>query len=142
MHWNSFSLKKLHSTVYILCGHSFFHPGHNDFQGFPSRILSIKFFCPILILCTEPVLSFKCWVLNKGTTDTIFKTFLVWCGPWLGTEPGTSSTLPLGYQVGSSFSYEWHQLTSFSFAWQLINNSNIICFFVYRYIHKEQNYRC
>ena len=29
-------------------------------------------------------------MLNKGTTGTIFITSLVWRGPWLGIEPGTS----------------------------------------------------
>ena len=36
----------------------------------------------ILIFEKEP---FQCWVLNKGTS-------LVWRGPWLGIEPGTSRT--------------------------------------------------
>ena len=31
-------------------------------------------------------------MLNKGTTGTIFITSLVWLGPWLGIEPGTSRT--------------------------------------------------
>ena len=35
---------------------------------------------------------FQCWVLNKGSTGTIFITSLVWRGPWLGIEPGTSRT--------------------------------------------------
>ena len=35
---------------------------------------------------------FQCWVLNKGTTGIIFITSLVWRGPWLGIEPGTSRT--------------------------------------------------
>ena len=48
---------------------------------------------PILILEKEPVFSlFECSVLNKGTTGTIFITSLVWHGPWLGIEPGTSRT--------------------------------------------------
>ena len=34
----------------------------------------------------------ECSVLNKGTTGTIFITSLVWRGPWLGIEPGTSHT--------------------------------------------------
>ena len=34
----------------------------------------------------------ECSVLNKGTTGTIFITSLVWRGPWLGIEPGTSRT--------------------------------------------------
>ena len=36
---------------------------------------------------------FQCWVLNKGTSGTIFITSLVWRGPWLGIEPGTSHSL-------------------------------------------------
>ena len=35
---------------------------------------------------------FQCWVLNNGTTGSIFITSLVWRGPWLGIEPGTSRT--------------------------------------------------
>ena len=35
---------------------------------------------------------FQCWVLNKWTTGTIFIMSLVWRGPWLGIEPGTSRT--------------------------------------------------
>ena len=33
---------------------------------------------------------FGCSVLNKGATGTIFIMSLVWRGPWLGIEPGTS----------------------------------------------------
>ena len=38
------------------------------------------------------IFPFECFVLNKGITGTIFKTSLVWRGPWLGIEPGTSRT--------------------------------------------------
>ena len=38
------------------------------------------------------IFPFECWVLNKETTGTIFITSLVWGGPWLGIEPGTSRT--------------------------------------------------
>ena len=31
-------------------------------------------------------------MLNKGTTGTIFITSLIWRGPWLRIEPGTSHT--------------------------------------------------
>ena len=31
-------------------------------------------------------------MLNKGTIGTIVLTSLVWRGPWLGIEPGTSRT--------------------------------------------------
>ena len=36
--------------------------------------------------------AFQCWVLNRGTTGTIFITSLVWRGLWLEIEPGTSRT--------------------------------------------------
>ena len=36
------------------------------------------------------VFPFECTVLNKDTTGTIFITSLVWRGPWLVIEPGTS----------------------------------------------------
>ena len=35
---------------------------------------------------------FECSVLNNDTTGTIFITSLVWRGPWMGIEPGTSHT--------------------------------------------------
>ena len=38
------------------------------------------------------IFPFECSVLNTGTTGTIFITSLVWRGPWLGIEPGTSHT--------------------------------------------------
>ena len=74
----------------------FFHPRHNGqwpltSKDFLSQILSNMFNFPILILEKEPVyFPFECSVLNKGTTGTIFVTSLVWRGPWLGIEPGTS----------------------------------------------------
>ena len=40
----------------------------------------------------QPIFPIKCWVLNKGTIGTIFIMSLVWRGPWLGIEPGTSRT--------------------------------------------------
>ena len=76
----------------------FFIPGHNDqwppnSKDFLSQTLSITFIFPVLILEKEPVFC----ILNvqsktRGTTGTIFITFLVWCGHWLGIEPGTSRT--------------------------------------------------
>ena len=38
------------------------------------------------------ILPFECSMLNKGTTGNIFITSLVWRGPWLRIEPGTSCT--------------------------------------------------
>ena len=35
---------------------------------------------------------FECSVLNRGSTGTIFITSLVWRGPWIWIEPGTSRT--------------------------------------------------
>mgnify|MGYP007133224162 CR=1 FL=1 len=46
----------------------------------------------ILILLKEPVFPYSMIIPNKGTTGTIFMTSLVWRGPLLGTEPGTSRT--------------------------------------------------
>ena len=87
---------KLCTSVAILRGHSIVYTHHTSqwpttSNGFPSQILSNRF-CPILILEKEPVFPFQCWVLNKGTTGTIFITSLVWRGPWLGIEAGTSCT--------------------------------------------------
>ena len=64
----------------VLQDHSFFssppqRPITSDFEGFLYQILSITFIFP-----------FECSVLNKGTTGTIFITFLVWRGPWLGID--------------------------------------------------------
>ena len=36
------------------------------------------------------IFPFECSMLNKGTTGTIFITSLVWHGPCLGIEPGTT----------------------------------------------------
>ena len=103
------------SFIYI---RSFFIPATtaNDIR---LRRISIPDFihyilCPIFILQKEPVFlflvlpaktrelvfPFQCSVLNKGTTGTISITSMVWRGPWLGIEPGTSRALPLGYRGG------------------------------------------
>ena len=80
----------------VLRGHSVFssppqRPMTSDFEGFsiPDFIHYIYF--PILIIEKEPVIfPWECSELNKGTTGTIFITSLVWRGPWLGIERGTS----------------------------------------------------
>ena len=64
----------------------------SDFEGFLSQILSITFFVLSLFFRKSQYFPFKCWVPNKGTTGTTFITSLVWRGPWLGIEPGTSRT--------------------------------------------------
>ena len=54
---------------------------------------------------------FQRWVLNKGTTGTIFITSLVWRCPWLGIESGRpareASTLPLCYRGGGISVYDF-----------------------------------
>ena len=82
----------------VLRGHSVFssppqRPMTSKFDGFLYQILSITFFnylnswegasiFPFLLLSAKQL----------GTTGTIFITSLVWRGPWLGIEPGTSRT--------------------------------------------------
>ena len=81
----------------VLRGHSFFHPRHNGqwpptSKDFLSQILLITFFSYFNSSERASIFPFQCSVLNKGTTGTIVITSLVWRGPWLGIEPGTSRT--------------------------------------------------
>ena len=74
----------------------FFHPRHYGqwpptSKDFYTRSYPLHYFL-ILILQKEPVFPFSMLSGNKGTTGTIFITSLVWRGPWLGIEPGTSPT--------------------------------------------------
>ena len=75
----------------------FFPPRHNGqwpptSQDFYTRSYPLHYFL-ILILEKEPVLPFSMLsAINKGTTGTIFITYFVWCGAWLGIDPGTSRT--------------------------------------------------
>ena len=73
-------------------------PMTSDFEGF-----SIPDFIHYIYFNSwerASIFPFECSVLNQGTTGTIFITYLVWRGPWLGIEPGTSAlearTIPLG----------------------------------------------
>ena len=82
----------------VLCGLSVFssqpqRPMTSDFEGFsvPDFIHYI-YFTIIYFWERASIFPFECSVLNKGTTCTIFITSLVWRGPWLGIEPGTSGT--------------------------------------------------
>ena len=89
--WGVFGVRLLS----VLRGHSFFSTPPQrpmTYEGFsiPDCIHYICF--PILILEKEPVFPFWCWVPKKRTPGTIFITSLVWRGPWLGIEPGTSRT--------------------------------------------------
>ena len=72
----------------------FFHPRHmtSDLEGFLYQILSITLFSYLNSWERASIFPFECWVLNKSTTGTIFITYFVWRGPWLGIEPGTSLT--------------------------------------------------
>ena len=69
-------------------------PMTSDFEGFLYQILSITLFSYLNSWERGSIFPFQCWVLSKGTTQsgTIFITSLVWRGPWLGIEPGTSRT--------------------------------------------------
>ena len=49
-------------------------------------------FCPIFILQKEPVFPFIMFSAKQGNYWYHFITSLVWRGPWLGIEPGTSRT--------------------------------------------------
>ena len=81
----------------VLHGHSVFssppqRPMTSDFERFLYQILSITLFSYRYSWERASIIPFQCWVLNKGTTGTIFITYLVWRDPWLGIEPGTSGT--------------------------------------------------
>ena len=82
----------------VLRGHSFFHPRHNGqwtpptSKDFYTRSYPLHYFLISYFLRKSQYFAFQCWVLNKGTTGTIFITSSVWRSPWLGIEPGTSRT--------------------------------------------------
>ena len=63
-----------------------------DFEDFYTRSYPLHLFSYLNYWERASIFPFKCSVLNKGTTGTIFITTLVWRGPWLGIEPGTSRT--------------------------------------------------
>ena len=82
----------------VLRGHSVFssppqRPMTSEFEGFsiPDFIHYI-YFSYLNSWERAEYFPLKCSVLIKGTTGTIFITSLVWRGPWLGIEPGTSRT--------------------------------------------------
>ena len=74
----------------VLRGHSFFHPRHNS--QWTSDFYPLHLFSYLNSWERASIFPFECSVLNKGTTGTVFITSLVWCGPWLGIERGTSRT--------------------------------------------------
>ena len=77
----------------------FFHPCHNGQWPPTSKDFLYRRFYPLHLFFylnsweKASIFPFECSVLNKGTTGTIFIMSLVWRGPWLGIEPGTSRTL-------------------------------------------------
>ena len=75
----------------------FFHPATtaNDLRLrriFYPRLYPLHLFSYLYSWERASIFPFACSVLNKGTTGTIFITSLVWRGPWLGIEHGTSRT--------------------------------------------------
>ena len=75
----------------VLRGHSFFsslpqRPMTSDYEGFLYQMLSITLFSYLNSWERASIFPYQCWVLNKGTTGTIFITSLVWRGPRLGIE--------------------------------------------------------
>ena len=82
----------------VLRGHSgFFIPATtaNDLRHrriFYPRCYPLHLFSYLNSWERASIFPFECSVLNKGTTGAIFITSLVWRGPWLEIEPGTSRT--------------------------------------------------
>ena len=90
-------------------------PMISDFEGFLYQILSITLFSYLNSWeRASTYFPFQCWVLNKGTTGTIFITSLEWRGPWLRIEPGTSRTRSQHSTIRLSrrrYHYTWIKLT-------------------------------
>ena len=82
----------------VLCGHSVFssppqRPMTSDVEGFfYHRLYPLNLFSYHNSWERASIFPFECSVLNKGPTGTTFITSLVWRGPWLGIEHGTSRT--------------------------------------------------
>ena len=81
----------------VLHGHSgFFHPRHNGQRRLTSKDFYTRFFplhyFLILILEKEPVFPLSMLSAKQGNYWYHFITSLVWLGPWLGIEFGTSRT--------------------------------------------------
>ena len=116
----------------VLRGHSGFssppqRPMTPDFEGFLYQILSIALFSYL-----------NSWerASIKRTTGTIFITSLVWRGPWLGIEPGTSRTRS-PYHVFLNFEKNDWSFTPMWF-WNYIQCSGTA--FYMSYIHPRTMY--
>ena len=68
-------------------------PMTSDFERFLYQILSITLFSYLYSLKKEPVFPFSMLSANQVNYWYHFITSLVWRGPWLGIELGTSRTL-------------------------------------------------
>ena len=81
----------------VLRGHSVFssppqRPMTPNSKDFYTRYYPLHLFSYLNSWERASIFPFQCSVLNNGTTGIIFITSLVWRGPWLGIEPGTSRT--------------------------------------------------
>ena len=80
----------------VLRGHSVSssppqRPMTSDFEGFSIPDFIHHIYCPVLIFMSKSQY-FPFWMLSakQGNHWYHFGTSLVWRGPWLGIEPGTS----------------------------------------------------
>ena len=81
----------------VLHGHSVFSspqqlPMISEVKGFPSQILSITILSYLSSWVRASISLLILSAKQGNLTGTIFITSLVWRGPWLGIEPGTSRT--------------------------------------------------
>ena len=81
----------------VLRGHSVFssppqRPMTSDFEGFSIADFIHYIYFPVLILEKNPVFPLLRFNAKQVNYWYDFITSLVWRGPWLGIEPGTSHT--------------------------------------------------
>ena len=95
----------------VLCGHSVVSSPTtaNDLRPmiFYPRFYPLHLFSYLNSWERASIFPFECSVLNKGTTGTIFIASLVWRGPWLWIEPGTSGTRSQHYTTRLSRRQSW-----------------------------------
>ena len=86
----------------VLRGHSVFSSPPktaNDLRLWRISIPDLIHYFLILILEKEPVFPFSLLSAKQGNYWYHFITSLVWRGPWLGIEPGTSRTRSQHYTI-------------------------------------------
>ena len=98
----------------VIC---FFHPRYNSQWPFYPRFYPFHLFSYLNSWERASIFPFECSMLNKGTTGTIWITCLVWRGPWLGIEPGTSRTRGQHYTTRLSM----RQVVSYEFVSFVLN---------------------